>query len=132
MDWVRVFLQENVAAPGSIVMKRTLFEECKGFTEGYGGLLFPKRPPGSEEYELLLKGLLQLQKCGQESRFTLLRSNRDELIETAEIPELPIPGAQEILRGAEEIKERISLVTLTPRFPRKYWKALALRVKDKL
>ncbi len=132
VDWIRVLLQENYLAPGSLVLRRSLFDECGGFTEGYGGVLLPKRPPGAEEYELLLKALLRLSKQNRMNRFTLLAHQKDDLQDIGSDLEYPFPKMKEVLKSAEELKERVSLVTLTPKLPPKYWKTLAARVRDRI
>ena len=62
-DWLRLFLSENLLLPSSIIIKASLFEKVGKFSEGYGGVPFPKKVPGLSDYELLIRTLILLKKA---------------------------------------------------------------------
>lgn len=75
-DWFRTYLHQNISTSSSIVIHHSLFEAVGGFSAGYHGDPLPKKVPANEEYELILKCLIQLQKKSCLNRFTTYQSSQ--------------------------------------------------------
>jgi hypothetical protein len=154
-DWVRALLRENFLAPGSLVVRRELFEKAGGFPEGYEGMPLPTRIPGDAEYELVLQCLRLLLpqsrdknaeksfssgsrhsstqsreasnsfRASERHRFQVLAEAGLAWVEKDSFLSAASPTLAPKLR---RMRERVSLVQVGRKFPRRYWPTIAKRI----
>ncbi|MBY0471701.1 glycosyltransferase family 2 protein [bacterium] len=112
-DWVRAFMSHNWLLKGSMVLRRSLFEQAGEFSENGLGLI------SNSEYELCLKCL----SATTSDRMALTTNSYLEQPQSPlQLPELPAK--------LKDIKDVISLLHATPGLARRYWPALLRRLSD--
>ena len=120
-DWLQTYLRINLGHTSSIVVRRTLFNSVGGFPQGYFGILLPKRLPGFEDYEFLLKCFCKLAHPEQNQRI-LVAKNQHVVIEHQQ------SGSGRMALKSQMLRETMTLMRIASILPKRYWPLLSRRI----